>query len=444
MTQVEPRSELHRGLVLTVGRGRPNTRIDLAKALASSVHHAGPDIVVLLCSEGSVDMAELVQAETSLIPRPDYDIDIMPDAIIDDVEATFERTLAAIRKIISVGVPPNQIYVGYTSGSKSMSAGAVMAATAYDCPMQIIRAERDAETGDAIPETEEFVTFAPSALLAFQELQIARRMIEELQFHSAISICDSINQRILGHDDQRLLEALRLAARGYMLWDRFDQQEALGELRQAMAIEQLPARFRVSERQFRMLENIGQHVSNAQDEIRNEDYPRARDYTEFVVADLLANAERRMLEREWADASARHYRVIEMVAHLRLWEKHGRFNALNPDARILMGRVNSRTQAKRIREIVGSQRRINLNAAYLLLEQLNDPLGDEYMNHGRQLLDPRHNSLIGHWIIPVDRAAAQEIQTVAGQLSRLVYRNLLTLTRRVQFPWLRSPSPSAD
>jgi CRISPR-associated protein (TIGR02710 family) len=134
-----------------------------------------------------------------------------------------------------------------------------------------------------------------------------------------------------------------------------------------------------------------------------------------VVEDLLLNAERRFQRGRYDDGVGRLYRALELLAQVRLKLAYG-LKTENIDRSKLPEAV-----AQRYAKVEGKLQ-MPLHRSYELLTELgNDPLGDLYEIHEKDLTDIlkiRNKSLFAHGFTPISASQFAEVDRVMGEFIR--------------------------
>ena len=123
----------------------------------------------------------------------------------------------------------------------------------------------------------------------------------------------------------------------------------------------------------------------------------------FYLADLLNSAKRRGdVGGFYEEAVARLYRVIELVAQIRLKERG--FDASELD----LERVPSELRERWVSE---DKRKISLYDCYALLGALGDQLGSRFSGDKglRNLLSARNSGVMGHGVEPVEEKVYRDL-----------------------------------
>lgn len=413
-----------RGMVITVGIGK-----GIEHAIALSIRYSNPEQVVFVVSKQSEATLSRIQqiAQELGIPLPPYEVETVSDE--NKVEIAYIHAANAIKKLVSKGISPSEITVDYTSGSKPMSAGALYAATMQGCgSIMYIGGIRERDTGRVISGTEEFLTYRPLELFALRTYSEATKLFDAHHFRAARELIEHfLGPYQLHYASQicRELTVIRDLCAAYGAWDAFDHisaHEAFSKV-DDMLLEGLAAASRIQKNRTW----VGRIVSK----LKSDD-PMKRLCVELLV-DLWANALRRLEERRFVDAVARFYRLTELVAQFRLWEKF-KINTSNVD----LDKVPEcmREEIERHRNENGIIQ-IGLQKSYNLLEALGDEIGKAWAQPRlRDALYARNNSIGGHGLEPVTEKVAVQLKDALETILTELLPNLGSLLREARFPTL--------
>jgi CRISPR-associated protein (TIGR02710 family) len=403
-------------LLLTVGTGtRPD--VDIVKPLVKTLKDSNPDFAVFIVSEVSRQYAEKIAHELS-IPPDQFEFVLLPDP--DSLDSVYDHANSTLRSLISRGYCPEEISIDFTSGTKAMTSGVVLAGVAWGCAsLKYISGKR--KNGVVQDGTEKFITVQPNTIIAHRQIEIARNLIKEFRFESAISVFSSINKALLGDEEIKVLEGLKNIAHAYDNWDRFMQNRVDGYLSKVPGDIKECAFFMIAPSIRQRL--IALYKALEKDEI-----------TDDLVADLFNNAKRRFDEGKYDDAISRLYRLVEMVAQMILWK----------DYRIKTGDVLENQIPPPYRESLRLKRdpfdgkiKIGLQKSYELLKAFGNPLGEKYFQNKRlsALLKQRNESFLAHGTKPISQDACKSLFDETRDLLKSSIQNFDNLCEELLFPW---------
>ncbi|GAK51204.1 CRISPR-associated protein Cas02710 [Candidatus Moduliflexus flocculans] len=366
-------------MVLTLGTGK-----GVENGIAKSITVNNPDRIVFIATPQSQEMLEkIADALERLYHRalPPFDIKPLSQEMV--VDYAYRAAREAIDAALQEGYALEEIVLDFTSGTKAMSVGAAVAALLAECYNMVYIGgyERDAQ-GRVITGTEIVMSFTPNRIFGDYKKQLALRMFDAYQFDAGLSILQEARRR--GERDD--LTQLDVLFRAYERWDKFDHVAALRHFEHP----DLPRDLRK-----RIGGNRGfvSRIVNAASE--------SPAIAPELLADLLANARRRMDEGKDDDAVARLYRLTEMIAQYRLQQKG--VNASDVVVSALPDAIRPVYDALR-----GDSGKIKLGLtqAFRLLGELGDEAFlPQYARYEalRGLLKQRNDSILAHGIRPVGR-----------------------------------------
>lgn len=428
-------------MVMTVGTGtRPD--VDITRPLVKSLRNSNPELASFVVTPESESNARRVAEEVGL-PRQRWLLVSLDD--MEDVNEVFSKVVGAVQRLDELGFPPSQVEVDYTSGTKSMSAGAVAAAVAMGCgSLKYVGGRR--EHGVVRSGTERIQTMEPGAMLAHQELRRAHDLLRGLRLDTALEVCRGVNCSLLGDDRRDEPKDLEQVIRGFDRWDKFDHRGGAEILLRVDMEKPWIRDYRVSR------EVLGCLV-----QVSNGARKRGK-IAEELLADLANNAWRRWREGKYDDSVARLYRLVEMIAQRELKERF-KISTGNVDLGLAPDGWRERLESYRDQD---GKVKTGLKASFSLLEALEactgsarsperEPvvgrspgIGAAFQADGAlaELLGKRNASILAHGLEPVEREICEELFGRAMKLAELAMPGFAERRRRLQFPWLREePDP---
>lgn len=397
-------------LICPVGT-TPDGRRDILTALSDEIRTVRPDLVLFVVSEDSRANAEAIAQESGMAPDA---CEYLTLASPHDMNLIFRAINDALRDLRSRGFSSAEIAVNYTSGTKVMSAGAVVAAIFNQCrEARYIYHEAGAENRTVTTQLE--------AVSAFRDLLLGRRLVQEMRYQSAADVLGRIDPSLLGSHDVTTLRALRDLAVAYFNWDNFNYAAFVETMARVPRDHEAVAKFLVSNETLALVARLAADGA-------------ASRITPAAVADMVNNAARRLKEGKYDDAIARVYRALEMLAQWVLMEQG--IDTDDVDTRRIPPR--HRVGFEAMRSLEDGKVRIGMRKAYELLAAIGHPLGERFQVHGAlaQTLQRRRNSILAHGIQPLERSDCEQLFTAARDLFVTSISEFDLLCSRLQFPWL--------
>jgi len=298
-------SKMKRAMVVTVGTGTGEHRQEvlkgLSEAIVTSILNNRPDKVVFIASKQSRE-----ESVPLIVPRLE-DMEYADVIIeqIDDIQHIFEKASYCIQELVNEGFDTEEIIVDYTSGTKAMSAGVVLAALSFEVGKIAYISGKRGERGVVSKGTEKFTIMRPVQMLMQRKIDLVGHLFNAHRFESCLDILEYVGEHLSERRAMNIVDELSNLCKAYDLWDKFDHKGAADIL--------LGSRF--------CLLDVSQNkkfLGFMKKE--SEDFKSGKGDAElFYIADIMNNCERRAEEGRYDDTVARLYRVFELLAqwHIR-------------------------------------------------------------------------------------------------------------------------------
>ena len=392
-----------RYLVITVGVGQ-----DVAHAISYAVRRNNPDRVYYLVTEESAQKTlpevKRYHEESGFVPPEEFFVRLGAEEK-DDLGAVFERVKNLIQDIRKEDRSQPDIVLDFTSGTKIMSAGAVMAACLGGvASLTYVSGRR--EEGRVASGTERLIE---QSLLPYR-LEDRERFLLVLFDRYDFSACLQVLQEIRRESAEKrvrdFVNRWESVVTFYQRWDLFNHQSC--EPKGAIGIPPRNKGF------------LGK--------LRSGESPQS-DFC--LLADLINNAQRRREEGRFDDAVARLYRAIEFVAQLKLKERG--INASNVELTKLPPALREKYQ--KFQDEKGLVR-LPLFRSFELLQDLEEPLGKQFFSDHelRDLLQFRNDSILAHGKQSVSETVFQKMFVRVKEYAGSVAKNLEKLCQEASFP----------
>jgi len=281
---------MKKSLILAVGTGA-----GVESGIAGSIKENDTDFIVFLVTEESKKTIERIEnIRKKKFDAKDCTLKIIKNE--NDAEGCYEIAREAIKELKKEF---KNIRADFTSGTKAMTGGLILAAVAEETlSLSYVMGKRDEKTGRVISGTERIYTIpSPVKILCDAKKDMLMKMFNRYQFDECLKIIEDVKSKT--GDEQVLKDFLVLEklASSYSCWDKFNHKDALEFLR----------------KHDNSLLNIEKNKKFLLEMERNS-YKDQK----LLIADLLNNAERRFEEGKYDDAVARLYRTMELIAQYRL------------------------------------------------------------------------------------------------------------------------------
>lgn len=408
------KQKTERVLIQTVGTGGPNNPV--WEALAYAVRDRRPQVLVQWCSKKTLE--ETVPRFEKSLGKPEWPLDVRRTVCddpndVDRLARDYLRQVDELRAEFSGAV----LEVDFTSGTKPMSAAAVAAAVARRLPrLHYAVGPRD-ETGRAV-RTDHLVSLETGQMVADPLLCELGRLFNEGQHTAVRAQAEALAADLTDEVLRARAESLAYLAEVYELWDRFSWPEAFSLLRGYGKRDDESGCISTAGWDLAKLGAQVAHLKQCKDgHVRRQ-----------RLADLLANAERRMQQGRYDDAAARLYRLSEYVAQVRFRKQFDIKKLDNPTGKVPIEvlarhapRLAQDLQARK--SLTEGRLDLGLGNTIAALAEAGDPVG-QFMKEryeppdstrpsakGKlgELLDVRNQSLLAHGSVPVKEQETSEL-----------------------------------
>lgn len=396
---------MKRALFMTIGTGVGGEEgvESLAHGLLKSILHYKPDFILFFGSELSKNTLESIKKQYQ--ERVDKKLTYYQLITLSDVDR-FDECFQKIRQEI-IERPDWEVYIDYTSGTKTMTMSAAIASVLYHKDLTLVAGERG-QNGLVSTHTEEIKT--QSLYSAYDELLMDKMKdaFNQNRFETALGL---INEMVRVENRDSFIKIIQ----AYHYWDKFNHQKA-----------------------FDLLSKVQIKVKDEKALKRNKEFlgtlVNARDVKEYyILADLIKNAQRRCQEDKYDDALARLYRAVEFISQVML-KKEYRIDTANVDLDV----VPDFAQEKYQKKMKNGKITIGLCEGYELLQDLNDDLGLTFFsdNKLKYLLSKRNSSILAHGFEPITGERVDEVEELNGKVINLgcmLYPGLEDLMFKAEF-----------
>lgn len=318
-----------------------------------------------------------------------------------------------VRDFLGQG-PERKIYVDFTGGTKAMSAALVFWAESLagraTVTYQYIGGVRASEGRGVVQTGQERprVHTSPWEMGRQRVLHDYMRLFDAGAFEAAADLALQWRNK-LEEPEKSELEALRKLADAFLRWELFDHKEAACQLKG------------VHKDRNDLSAALGSYATEELFESLKKLRDKAKDLAEqqdrrLLLLDVLANAERRLAEGRYDDATARAYRAIEAAAQIALKERHG-----IDTAAVSLSQLPERCQKKLEAKFAdGEEAKLGLQDAHQLLACLDGRPPEGFREKRRDQLAARNNSILAHgWQHVKDKTAKDLVKTAKELAAQL-------------------------
>ena len=399
-----------KAMVVTVGTGH-----GVESGILASIKQNNPDYIIFLTTEKGKEtlQRESLRAE---INKRKCDVRIIENE--NDAEKCYKTAKEMIKKLKDEGY---SICVDFTSGTKAMTGGIVLAAIIEETPSLVyVTGERD-KNGRVIPHTERVYSIpSPTEVIVDFKKKLLAIMFNNCQFYDCLSIINEVKSSIIPKKlEDYSLKKLEIIVNAYYLWDLFEHEKAFNELNKIKVKEIADLATDVTQL-GKNKEFLGILTRNKEDK--------------FLLVDIICNAKRRMNEGKFDDAVARLYRAIEFIGQIALKDfgvdvKDFSLEALK---KLPIGEEKKGFYEKFAED---GKIRIGVRNIYRLLDDLGSEIGKRFKEDKElhNLLTNRNKSILAHGNKPVEKEDAQKLYRKVLEYAEILFKDIDVLMKKAEF-----------
>lgn len=296
-----------------------------------SIEHIRPNVVYFIYNGDYDKYIKEIRNKTNL----NYRIETRE---ISDFQSISEAYLISKDIFKEVKNKHYEIHVGVSNGTKALVAGLSLASVGYDCHFVYVGSTPDGRdkdgTGEVIPGHEKVMSdFHPMKKQATLEISRGKRYFNKYLFEESIKYFEKAKEYL---EDTRIIDIYIKIAKLYQEWDKFKnlivyynskrkkysdaqldfylEKQIYNEI---IYNEKVKNHFYDDEKDF--VTQIKKNIDFLDKKISRDGLINENDIY-YYLPDLLNNAERRIGEEKYDDATARLYRASELIAQIRLYE----------------------------------------------------------------------------------------------------------------------------
>lgn len=404
--------------IVTVGTTPAGSPGDVVRALASDIRSLEPGFVSVLATVDAKSNAELLVAECG-VPAGKHRIVLL--ASHHALDEAFQKANEELYRLEKAGYGPDRVVVHYTSGSKVVSAAAVLAAVSHD-----VKTLRYLLPGVEKNDPSKPVRTTPRAVLAGRELREATALLLEMRFRQATLMAERIEPSLLSRADRAAREAIATLAPLYGLWDNLHAAafvEAWPDSGPLVAPNNPLAHFAIPANVLPAMKVIARAQKS------DGQYPLE------ILHEVYNSVIRRIREQRLDDALARLYRTAELYAQHLLLKDCG-IRSDNVDIRRVPPRKRTFFEAQR--RLDDTTIKLGLRASFELLNVLSHPVGISWASDTRfhESLKERREQILAHGTKPCSPGSLLRFEASLRTLILSAYPKFFDECAARQFPWV--------
>ena len=399
-----------KAMVITVGTGR-----GVESGILASIRQNNPDYIVFLTTAKS---KETLQRESLKVEIGRRKCDVKTIENENDAEKCYKAAKEVIKKLKDEGY---SICIDFTSGTKAMTGGTILAAIAEETPSLVyVTGERD-ENGRVISRRERVYAIpSPTEIVIDLKKKLLAIMFNNHQFYDCLSIISDVKTSVLSTKlEDYSFKKLEIIVNAYYLWDLFEHEKAFNELNKVKKKEVVDLITDVTQL-GKNKEFLGILTRNKEDK--------------FLLVDIICNAKRRINEGKFDDAVARLYRAIEFIGQIALKDLGVDIKNFSLEA---LKKLPISGEKKGFYEKIAENGkiRIGLRNIYKLLDDLESEIGKKFREDKElhNLLTNRNNSILAHGNKPVGKEDAQKLYEKVLEYAKILFKDINVLMEKAAF-----------
>ncbi|MDW8482348.1 MAG: TIGR02710 family CRISPR-associated CARF protein [Meiothermus sp.] len=325
----------------------------------------------------------------------------------EDLNEAYRKGIEALQKALEWDGRP--ILADISGGTKTMVAGLTLALSGKGVTFSYVGGSQRDSQGRVVSGSERMRYLEdPTYRYGLREWEGFRRAWNGADFRAAQDFLSELLARPLTPSEERFYTHLRGVAEGMLDWDLFHHKAAWQKLEEHLEPALAVAEAWGHGAKVRVLQELKEAKGRLRNILDNENRP-----TFALLADLLANAERRARRGRYDDALARLYRAIEMASEADIFE---RTEVQLKDEKTFVGKYEQHlVWAQRYRQAVGLREVLEVAAGFDSSlgerETLSQRLLADYTGNGSLggLLAQRNKSILAHGHQPVKEEDYQKL-----------------------------------
>ena len=348
----------------------------------------------------------------------------------------YGKSVSAIGFVESQGYDKSSCIIDYTGGTKSMTAGLVLAGAKAGYSFSYVGGtKRDKKNlGVVLDGFEDICRYKnPLEMYADEEFKLACMFFNSGHPVGALNIIKEALSKVSDVAERyRRMTLVKNIINCYVYWDVFDHEHAMNLMQVCL-------------KNLKQLDDAGFASVYERMKVNIKLLPKldGPDKQKYLIVDLLQNARRRGVEGKYDDGVARLYRTIEMLAQFRLMDVHG-IDSSDVDIEKLRQCVESRfwDDVSGMRNEHNDKIQIGLHADYQVLCKLGDEVGQSFMDNPEmgRILDMRNKSILAHGNVPIGKGDFEQLYQLTRKFVGLVFEDLDILENQCRFAELHLDS----
>ncbi len=415
-----------KAMIITVGTGET-----VGHGICCSIKQQNPEYLIFILTKESKEKALPFILKDRETQHRKYEEILLTNE--NDVEEIRFECQKIIERVMKRHYEPKDIVIDYTSGTKAMSVGLVIAALDKRVGCLVYVGGKRDKNGRVISGLERPIALEPNRIYVEELFDEAVKLFNTYQYDSCLEITNRAKSMVANHVFENKITLLEKLAQAYSLWDKFNIDESFSLLN-TLSSNSLLADWGIK----------GRVKENKEILYKERDMP----FCEEKVADLLENARRRGdVEKKYDDAVARLYRLLEYIAQFEIAKKglyplSGENDPDPEDLNIDRLPLGLKEKYLKHKDSKDNKVKLSLHQNYELLFDLKSDLGVTFKQECetgglKKLLSSRNKSILAHGFNPISEETYREILVKVEKLIRSGLPGISYLIDKVKFPQIK-------
>lgn len=386
------------------GKNVDKRTASLAHGLIKSIHHYKPDKIVFFGSDKSV--ATIESLEEQYEDKYNKKLENFEMVKLDNID-DFQYCYSKMKEKV-VECEGNEIYMDYTSGTKTMTMSIAVISILFHKTLTLITGKRG-ENGIVISKTERI---SEQNLYSVYDDQLLEKVKEQFNKYKFEAAFETLKEVVSLEEKDRFYYQTIIEA--YNSWDKFEHSEAYEKLSE--------------------INGFGTNKGFLGILLGSDREPEI-----YFIIDLLNNAARRIEEGKYDDALVRLYRTMELIGEYRLKSVYN-ISSSDVDLDILKKKLPE-IKITLYGKFKGKDGKIKLTLynMFALLADLTDNYGQKFIEDGRMkdLMNKRNSSILAHGLEPIKKENVIKLQKAIMEYAEPIIserKNIKEFLKKGQFP----------
>lgn len=404
-----------------------------------SIENVKPDLVYFMYNKGYEKYIDIIENESPF--TFEKRIKLIED--FQSITESYEKSKEIFKELKE----NYEIHVGVSNGTKAMVVGLSLASVGYNCEFSYVGSVPGGRENGEVKEGSEqvFEEFHPMKQLATIEINRAKKYFNNYQFSESKAYFEIAKDS--SYNPERMDMYIKIVNL-YQNWDKFENmihytkkngqpsKTKLGYYLKTMIKQEIDDNENLKEYFYNhesdFMNQLDKNIKFLEKKISRDGRIKEGDIY-YYLPDLLNNAQRRIKEEKFDDATARLYRATELISQIRLYEK-GFISKDKLETDKVFHTIKQNiieTNSLKVIEFIARRPdfqdssndtiRLALQENYELLKLLDDEVGIRFSEDKdlNDILSDRNNSILAHGLI-----AAKEEDT------NILFEKLIEYSRK--------------